>query len=374
MGILSKLPVKSLVRFKCVSKFWNTLISHSYLKKQHLIHAKNQLSSQKLLFIKWDPNCHFWSSSLSLVQLVKDTRIFDCPSNSYPENGITVLWNPSTRESVLLPKSSLSSTHDDDIDVGSTYGLAYDSTSDDYKVLEIDINVEEDYAGCTYGLAFDPISDDYKVFRINMFRTDDNEIFALKNNASWRIIDHKISGRTDSSMLTGGEYLPFVHGAFHWLGMLSRFRVVSFNISDEMYGEISLPEIVCCLTLSKSEVEVDVGVSLLGEMLSVYYKHESFFILWVMNDYAVKDSWMNLFTIPISTGVYRIIPTYMFSDDVVLLCFDHHYGVKPDYLYRVIFSGAFGLSDRMWPLDGAVTIDEDDCVYTESLMSPRLGH
>ncbi|KAM3364133.1 hypothetical protein P3S68_018987 [Capsicum galapagoense] len=64
----------------------------------------------------------------------------------------------------------------------------------------------------------------------------------------------------------------------------------------------------------------------------------------------------------------------MFSDDVVLLCFDHHYGVKPDYLYRVIFSGAFGLSDRMWPLDGAVTIDEDACVYTESLMSPRLGH
>ncbi|PHU27839.1 hypothetical protein BC332_06171 [Capsicum chinense] len=352
-----------------------------------------------------------------------------------------VLWNPSTRESVLLPKSSLSSTVDDDIDVGSTYGLAYDSTSDDYKVLEIDMsghnnneilslkncswsiidhktsdemygeillpdimcsltpskfgihiddhvgvstlgrmlgvyykdnNVEEDYAGCTYGLAYDPIRDNYKVFRINMFRPDDNEIFALKNNASWRIIDHKISGRTDSSMLTGGEYLPFVHGAFHWLGMLSRFRVVSFNISDEMYGEISLPEIVCCLTLSKSKVEVDVGVSLLGEMLSVYYKDESFFILWVMKDYGVKDCWMNLFTIPISTGVYRIIPTYMFSDDVVLLCFDHHYGVKPDYLYRVIFSGAFGLSDRMWPLDGAVTIDEDACVYTENEMYGEL--
>ncbi|XP_047263592.1 putative F-box protein At1g71320 [Capsicum annuum] len=196
MGILSKLPVKSLVCFKCVSKFWNTLISHSYLKKQHLIHAKNQLSSQKLLFIKWDPNCHFWPSSLSLVQLVKDTRIFDCPSNSYPENGITgiiaycscdglvliriwsdpnaeqssilVLWNPSTRESVLLPKSSLSSTVDDDIDVGSTYGLPYDSTSDDYKVLEIDMSGH-----------------------------NNNEILSLKN-CSWSIIDHKTSGRTDA--------------------------------------------------------------------------------------------------------------------------------------------------------------------------------
>ncbi|KAF3613175.1 putative inactive receptor kinase-like [Capsicum annuum] len=216
-------------------------------------------------------------------------------------------------------------TGDDDEHMGDDSNNSGDD--DDFT------NVEEDYGGCTYGLAYDPISDDYKVFMISMFRPDDNEIFTLKNNASWRIIDHKISGRTDSSMLTGGEYLPFVHGAFHWIGMLSRFCVVSFNISDEMYGEISLPAIVCCLTLSKSEVEVevDVGVSLLGEMLSVYY-------------------------------------------DVVLLCFDHHYEVKPDYLYRVIFSGAFGLSDLMWPLDGTVTIDKDGCVYTESLMSLRLGH
>lgn len=192
-------------------------------------------------------------------------------------------------------------TGDDDEHMGDDSNNSGDD--DDFT------NVEEDYGGCTYGLAYDPISHDYKVFMISMFRPDDNEIFTLKNNASWRIIDHKISGRTDSSMLTGGEYLPFVHGAFHWIGMLSRFCVVSFNISDEMYGEISLPAIVCCLTLSKSEVEVevDVGVSLLGEMLSVYCKDENFFILWVMKDYDVKDSWTNLFIIPISTGVYRHI-------------------------------------------------------------------
>lgn len=241
---------------------------------------------------------------MSLIQLVKDARIFDCPLNSDPSKGIKVycscdglvligiwshrhveqpsillIWNPSTRESILLPHSKFSlqmghdtNTGDDDEHMGDDSNNSGDD--DDFT------NVEEDYGGCTYGLAYDPISDDYKVFMISMFRPDDNEIFTLKNNASWRIIDHKISGRTDSSsMLTGGEYLPFVHGAFHWIGMLSRFCVVSFNISDEMYGEISLPAIVCCLTLSKSEVEVevDVGVSLLGEMLSVYCKDENFF-------------------------------------------------------------------------------------------------
>ncbi|PHT92082.1 hypothetical protein T459_07195 [Capsicum annuum] len=197
-------------------------------------------------------------------------------------------------------------TGDDDEHMGDDSNNSGDD--DDFT------NVEEDYGGCTYGLAYDPISHDYKVFMISMFRPDDNEIFTLKNNASWRIIDHKISGRTDSSMLTGGEYLPFVHGAFHWIGMLSRFCVVSFNISDEMYGEISLPAIVCCLTLSKSEVEVevDVGVSLLGEMLSVYCKDENFFILW---DTRIFDCPSNSYP---ENGITGII-AYCSCDGLVLI-------------------------------------------------------
>ncbi|KAG5574331.1 hypothetical protein H5410_054465 [Solanum commersonii] len=49
MGILIRSPVRSLLRFKCVSKSWKTLISESYFKMKHLSHAKNDLNSQKLL-------------------------------------------------------------------------------------------------------------------------------------------------------------------------------------------------------------------------------------------------------------------------------------------------------------------------------------
>nr|XP_016489331.1 PREDICTED: F-box protein CPR30-like [Nicotiana tabacum] len=328
MDILSRLPVRSLVRFKCVSESWNTLISEPYFKKKHLNHAKYQPNSQKFLFLKWskkDDTFHFYSSSLSLVQLVKDIPRFDCPSNFDLANGvklysscdglfligiwselgreqpsILLIWNPSTGESTILPHSKLLKQlgYNDD-----------DSCSDD------------DNWGCTYGLGYDSTSDDYKVLRIDLSRDDNNanEILALKS-CSWRRIDDKTSGKAYSRLLFGGEDVAVVHGAFHWLGILSRFCVVSFNISYEVYGEIPLPEMLWSLpsTCWLNRIRFDAGVSELGGMLCVWYRYEDTFSLWAMKDYGIKDSWMKFFSIT-SNGFRDIRPIYKFSDDKVLL-------------------------------------------------------
>ncbi|XP_015163581.1 F-box protein CPR30-like [Solanum tuberosum] len=378
MDFLSRLPVKSVVRFNCVSKFWNALISQPYFMKKHLNHAKNPASSQKLLSLHchpkdaYDNRLYFYSSSLSLVQLVKDTRIVDCPPNSNPSYGALVycscdglflieIWNERYVQQPSYSDYEDSSDYEDgnDSNLRSTYGLAYDS-----------------------------ISDDYKVFRLVLpfHGQNENEIFALKKG-SWRIIDEtSSSGMTDCSMYSGGEFLPFVYGAFHWLGISSKkLYVVSFNISSEAYGEISLPEIVCFLAISKwskHKIEVDVGVSVLGGMLSFYYKDGKSFNLWMMKD--GPGSWMKLFTIP-SNKIYRVIPTYMFSDDQVLLCFKLDSKTMSRFVYRLISFGSFGLSNHISPLDcddidiDAITIDKDigivynGIVYTESLISPELG-
>ncbi|XP_047261459.1 F-box protein At2g40925-like, partial [Capsicum annuum] len=50
MEILSRLPVRSLLRFKSVSKFWMTLISEPYFTLKHLNRAKNDQNSQRFLF------------------------------------------------------------------------------------------------------------------------------------------------------------------------------------------------------------------------------------------------------------------------------------------------------------------------------------
>ncbi|XP_015055071.1 putative F-box protein At5g15660 [Solanum pennellii] len=222
MDILSRLPVKSVVRFNCVSKFWNTLISQPYFRKIHL----NRASSQKLLSLHYhrkyedDNRLHFYTSSLSLVQLVKDTRVVDCPPNSNPSHGSHVycscdglfligiwndryaqqpstllIWNPSTRESILLPHSKYYSSSDSKYYSSSDYedsGNYDDSGDGDYEDISdiSDFEDSDDYDDLrsTYGLAYDSISDDYKVFRMVLpfHGKKENEIFALKKG-SWRI-------------------------------------------------------------------------------------------------------------------------------------------------------------------------------------------
>ncbi|PHT32867.1 hypothetical protein CQW23_29204 [Capsicum baccatum] len=157
MDIL-RLPVLSLLRFKCVSKCWMTLISKPYFIIKHLNHAKNNQNSQKILVLHGEFPLHcssLSSASLSSVQLAEDVRKHDWPSNSrpwrfkmyccyddlaliklrdYPEcvRATLLLWNPSTRESIVLPRTEFSLSKD------YSCGLGYDSTRDDYKILKID--------------------------------------------------------------------------------------------------------------------------------------------------------------------------------------------------------------------------------------------
>ncbi|KAM3326252.1 hypothetical protein P3S67_001378 [Capsicum chacoense] len=142
-----------------------------------------------------------------------------------------------------------------------------------------DYNLDDD-TGSAYGLAYDSINDDYKIFRIDMYAG--YEILSLKNG-SWTIIDEISADRADSCMLSGWKCLTFVHGAFDWIGYLSRkYCLVSFNILDEMFGEIQQPKVVRLQIHIKSIVDVDVGISVLGGMLGVSYKNEKAFGLWLM--------------------------------------------------------------------------------------------
>ncbi|XP_049383070.1 F-box/kelch-repeat protein At3g23880-like [Solanum stenotomum] len=348
IDILTKLPVKSLFRFKCVSKSCKTLLTEPYFKKKHHNHAKNQPDSRKLLIRirdKMDSNLYCTSLSPNRL-LVNDIhtvpkppfsryRMYCCcdalfligiwtePSQD-DEPSMLLLWNPTTSESIVLPP--LESPEQE-----STYGLGYDSTSDDYKVLRIDKD----------GSALD-------------------EIVALKSGSWRKIYSPSVRPVGDVSLLYGKECLPFVNGAFHWLGIEE--SMMSLNISDETYKRIPLHK---NMSLYLESVTIEEGLSVLGSMICLFNRNDITFNLWMMKEYGVQESWIKLLTLPCN-GAFSIIPIYSFSDGKVLLryeCPDELRGMK--VIYRTC-------DHRIWSFDiDPLSFILSGFVYMESLINPR---
>ncbi|KAM3377722.1 hypothetical protein P3S68_010135 [Capsicum galapagoense] len=317
MNILSRLPVRSLQRFKCVSPFWSALISDHYFTMKHLNRAKNDLNSQRLL----TANYHVGFNSFSLsspVQVIENEQRLDGPPNYY------------SIQSILLPSQEYALRC-------WVFGLGYDATGDDYKILAADLNV-------------------------GSFGNVSVRILPLKSG-SWRKIDKYPTGMRLSSGYSDcvRSSLTFIHGAFHWLIYKSPcYTIMSFNISNEVYREIPLLDWMYRMWMFK----IDHGVQVLRGMLYYYSTHNiegcpSTFKLWTMKDYGVKESWIQWLTIR-EMGVGSAIPHCVFADGEVLLRLRKFPPITS--LYWTSIRGSFDLFPEF----------RRTFVYKESLISPKL--
>ncbi|KAM3339264.1 hypothetical protein P3S68_029133 [Capsicum galapagoense] len=224
VDILSRLPVQSLLRFKCVSKIWMALISEPYFTMKHLKLAKNNQNSPKILFLKDMFTSHLSSltpASLPLAQFTENVQKLDWLYGNKPRNCKIYCFCDGL---VLV-------------------GIGYQSCS---------------------------------------------EILALKSG-SWRIIG-KPTG-IYRSWLSDMDSQAFVHGAFHWLGLSRDESVTSYDISNEVFKEITFPDgkfVVPGMNCVKH------GLSVLGEMICICTTHydqwKYTFNLWIMKDYEYRFS------------------------------------------------------------------------------------
>ncbi|PHU10065.1 hypothetical protein BC332_21925 [Capsicum chinense] len=282
--ILSGLPLRSLIRFKSLE----ALISDPYFHKMTMKQQQDQSpdsNSQKLLirtiFSDTAPSrFKFYSSSLSNFE---DVQQLDPPLTHYVDryhifssfDGLVLLaadtqlflWNPLTRETARLPHTEFEAMR-------TSFGLGYDDATDGYKILKLDMRLQKSMEILTLKTGF--------------WRKICNHPTAVCPTAGYEmeILPHP-------SKSIPMEPLVCVHGAFHWLGDLKvsgKFYVVSFSISNEVYGDVPLLEEMG----KKVSYRPDFGISLLDGMLCFYTTTNDgslgSFKLWAMKDYGVKES------------------------------------------------------------------------------------
>ena len=305
MDILSRLSVKCLLRFKCVSKSFCSLIDSQEFIKIHLKRSIETSSNLSLILSGTPasilPSSCYWdgkifSASLDCLNLglELDHPFKNCKGETLmidscnglialqnDENDIA-LWNPATKEHVMLP------------DFWS------DLKDNVYRVCD--------------GFGYDAVNDDYKVVRLIQFGRESVEytevdVYSLRTNSSRRI-------RVDFPYYSPRPWNgTFADGHVHWLVTNNpeddiANLIVAFDLKSEEFHEVPLPH-----PENRNEVLVMFLGTLSGRLyFCCLYDHSRPVNVWVM-----KESWTEAFSVPRRVGDYVKPLAYSKSGGKILM-------------------------------------------------------
>jgi len=340
--ILQRLPVKCLIRFKCVCKSWFSLISHdpqfakSHFEINPATHTRRiaLISNSRLgtrsfnieaslnddSAVSVSPNLHFLSPLSYLDLRIKGSCrgfiLLHCASSLY-------LWNPSTGVHKQIPLCSNLYKH--------FYGFGYDHSTDDYLVVSL----------CNDRI---PNSDSVPSHLW---------LFSLRANA-WKEFPsttHLPFYRIASSFNPNPEFL--FNDAIHWLAFrhgMDVYVIVAFHLTERKLIEIPLP------------VDVDYdstrcGLWVFRGFLSLWVLSYDAIDIWVMEEYRVHSSWSKTLVLPVGPTDFIFPICCTKSGDIVVTNGSYglvKYNNKGEFLER----NSFGKDALVFLL----------AMYTESLL------
>ncbi|KAJ8422208.1 hypothetical protein Cgig2_014273 [Carnegiea gigantea] len=263
--ILPRVSARSLLGFKCVCKFFKTLISSSEFINLHLRHSQSLSSdSNRLLILLKEPS--LFSVHSKTVNVVGSCNGLLCLrirfSGNADDSTPLVLLNPSTGIYRSIPpawnRASL---------FVENLGFGYDSEANDYKIVQI---IHE----CRRAVM----------------------VYSLKAN-SWRLVEKEASPQNYIATQVSSIGALIDDHLFHWMcrrGSDSKYRIRCFNLRTERWGnDVPVPD---CQTTNNSKIDLGVLHGLL--CLSIQYFRNGCmdltFDVWIMKEYGVVESWTKL--------------------------------------------------------------------------------
>ncbi|WOG84519.1 hypothetical protein DCAR_0103703 [Daucus carota subsp. sativus] len=290
--IFTCLPAKSLGLCKCVSKSWNSFISHPSFIKAHL--AKTSIT--KLLLID-----NGYGSSLFSVSYANNnldaiatkssfrtsqyfinvwTKVWgSCNGLILLENnrGVRFLLNPTTLKFRRLPRQ---------------YGGYYN------KML---------------GFGYDSSSDDHVIVLISCLLSDKSNayvfVYELKGNI-WKSVQVSPYDHSLIRLVPG----IFFKGYLHWFakdGKDGLLLIAAFDLAKKGFSRVALPDGIVDL---KTEF---LSIQVLHGCLCVIAEYNSKTELWIMKEYGVVESWIKL-AVDVSEGSW-LVSTHLEEDSLLML-------------------------------------------------------
>ncbi|PIA63110.1 hypothetical protein AQUCO_00200852v1 [Aquilegia coerulea] len=298
--ILSRLSVKTLLRFKTVSKSWYNMINNPQFIDMHL--QKSRYRNDVKLVIK--------ISSSTLYSLDPETPNLQVECTTYPK-----IFGNNNGDILGSCDGVLCITGHPD---GNFMSLLNPSTRQ-YAVMQYPFpRIQRSFYAhdIAHGLGYDPVTGSYKLVKIVSscdLRVHHSEVMIYYfGTSSW----------VNSQNIWYKSFYPkagrIVNNYIHWLATsyivgssFSKSVIVAFDLTNESFQEVPLPEAGHDKLLSLNFTE-------LGGCLCIIRNYDIRFEIWLMTDYRVKDTWTKLFVF------VRTSRLQLFAQYFVPLCFTKH--------------------------------------------------
>lgn len=299
MEILCKLPVKSLVRFRCVCKFWQSLTTsdRSFIQSHYQQSLSNNSNSSRNVLLHADRNFTMASKCnepnyQELTQRLRDSG--HCILSNQPfflgtnlnfsgsTNGVLCvstfcndethfhhtnihLWNPALHQCWTLPPSN------------------YQSNRYLFRCLVV-------------GFFLDVLTDDYRVVKV-FYETASLkvEMYSLRNN-SWKPIDFNDLRISRDGYIMIKDMAIAHRGCLHWTSwhdsLTARILLNILDVSLRNFKDIFLPFDVSVQFAITNQLCMYKGcLTLIG------FPSADECEIWMMKEYGVDNSWTKQYSI-----------------------------------------------------------------------------
>nr|XP_023926060.1 putative F-box/LRR-repeat/kelch-repeat protein At1g11620 [Quercus suber] len=277
-NILTRLPAKSLIRFRCVCKSWDSSITTPYFISTHLNNFAHDIDNDNgdgyIVHMPWYTRA--MDSSNRRVCTVALDRTFDRISEidvpfDFPFGSVQIKI-----QEVADSRLGRLGCH------WFRLGFAYDSENNDYKVVRISCNLPK-------GL---PPS-----------MPDEIEVYTLSSD-SWRRVG--MSLRTNVTVFDNNFQIPLVSGALHWISLVLEGEeehkgevIMSFDVNSEKFRTLVMPDASLSIRRSQRSLALFKG-KLAFITFGTSEQHGYHYSMWVMREYGVLESWNQLFVVPLA--------------------------------------------------------------------------